>query len=306
LTPLRAFYEASGGSHWVKNDGWLTGMPCNGTTANWWGVICDEHGTVVQLLSSYNGLTGTIAPELGAMPHLSQLWIQHSAFLSGTIPPALTGLGGLTDLVLNDNGLSGTIPPEFGQLGRLTSAVLDTNVISGTLAPQLGALGFLSYLGTNSNRVSGSIGSWLGKLRALNWLNLDSNALSGTLARDAFGPLSNLIWMDVYKNRLSGTIPAVIGSLPLTTNLRMHANRLSGTLPSSLGSLRPSYCYLTNWQCLADNAGDEICASPAALTVNQFACPLPLQLNSSACGGRGLNCTQMGQPMQLSAPHDVQ
>ena len=283
--PLRALYEGLSGAVWLRNDGWLDGRPCNGTVNRWWGLIC-ANDEVQQVLLTYNDVSGTLAPELASLRSLTQIWMQHSPNLAGTFPASWTQIANLTDVVLNDNALSGTVPTELGQLPNLDSLVLDTNAISGTVPSELGQLTGLLYLGLDSNSLSGSLPSSLGGVTSLEWLNLDTNALSGSIA-EQLSQLSSLIWLDLYKNRLSGTLPSWLGHLPLSQNLRVHGNLLSGTVPTEIAALDAPYCYLSNAQCLSDDAG-EICADGVT---NQFRCPLPPTLAKSPCGGRGLNCS---------------
>ena len=305
---LVRFYEASGGTSWSRNDGWLDGLPCNATGNRWFGLICDG-SFVTQIVMYSNQLTGTLATELGGVARLTQLWLPTpdtwhrpsprdpaGNSLSGTLPTQMGRLTALTDLVLNGNSLSGTMPSNIGGWTRLRSLVLNNNTLSGVLPTQLGRLRAVTYLGVNANRFSGRLPTELGQLTAVTELDADSNMhLSGTIPTQ-LARLSILEWLDLYKNALSGTVPAAIARLPLTRDLRIHANRLSGTLPTELGARDPWYCYLTNTQCVAEGGGDKICATVAT---NRFACPLPPRLqNASGCGGRGLECTSVVGPRE--------
>jgi len=306
---LMRFYEASGGTSWSRNEGWLDGPPCNATGNRWFGLICDGDSFVTQILMYSNHLTGTLASELGDLSKLTQLWLptpdtSHRPhprdlagnFLSGTLPSQLGRLTVLTDLVLNGNSLSGTLPSSIGAWARLRSLVLNNNTLSGVLPTQLGQLRSITYLGVNANRFKGYLPTQVGQLAAVTELDADSNLhLSGTIPSQ-LARLTALEWFDLYKNALSGTMPPAIARLPLTRDLRIHSNRLSGTLPTELGARRPWYCYLTNAQCRLEGGGDEICATA---TTNRFACPLPPQLlNASGCGGRGLKCYEKGGLVQ--------
>ena len=303
---LARFYASAGGAHWLRSDGWLHGPPCNGSINHWWGLDC-LGGHVTELLMYNNHLTGTLATELGQLASLTQIWLPTpdpdpgGNSLSGTLPTQLGRPRSLTDLVLNGNSLSGTLPRQLGRLSNASSFTLDTNYLSGTVPTSVGRLAALNYLGFDRNRISGTLPTQLGLLARLEWLNLDSNlAISGTLPRQLAG-LSSLLWLDLFKNALSGTLaPELFSALPLQTDLRIHANRLSGTLPSQLGALHPSYCYLTNEQCVEDTGGDARFCGPK--TTNRFACPLPARLNASAaCGGRGLSCTHPPYSTQSEA-----
>ena len=87
---LIAFYNATGGANWQKNEWWLGVLPMD----EWQGVATNKEGRVISLLLGGNQL-------------------------SGAIPPELDRLSWLENLNLSDNQLSGAIPPELGRLSRL-------------------------------------------------------------------------------------------------------------------------------------------------------------------------------------------
>ena len=55
-------------------------------------------------------LTGTLPPELGGLPALKMLWLDHNRQLGGRLPPSLANLN-LTVLELHFSGFSGPLPP---------------------------------------------------------------------------------------------------------------------------------------------------------------------------------------------------
>jgi hypothetical protein len=149
---LLDLYNSTNGPGWTNNTGW--GAPA-GTECTWYGVTCDAgETTVVQLVLSDNGL-------------------------SGSIPAGLDNLSGLQVLNLSFNQLTGGIPPELSQLSTLQMLDLGWNELSGPIPPQLGNLVNLQYLLLQSNKLSGSIPSSLTGLTNLGpgWLSIQSNAL---------------------------------------------------------------------------------------------------------------------------------
>ena len=68
---------------------------------------------------TYNGLTGTIPPELSQLTALTVYLGLNSNFLSGTIPSSLGQLTGIAGLGLEVNHLSGTVPSELGLLTNM-------------------------------------------------------------------------------------------------------------------------------------------------------------------------------------------
>ena len=121
-------YEATGGSGWIANNGWLT----DAALGDWFGVTTDESGRVTGLNLAANNLNGPIPAEIGSLTNLTTLWLQKNA-LSGPIPSELGGLANLTTLALNENALAGSIPSELGGLANLALLVLDNNQLTGPL-----------------------------------------------------------------------------------------------------------------------------------------------------------------------------
>ena len=58
---LVAFYRATDGDNWYRNENWLTNAPID----TWYGVITDRMGRVIELSLSENDLSGSIPPVLG-------------------------------------------------------------------------------------------------------------------------------------------------------------------------------------------------------------------------------------------------
>ncbi len=168
------------------------------------------------------------------------------AGIDGTIPPALGGLTGLTELQLAwRNRLTGSIPAELGQLTRLTDLNLAGNRLTGPIPPELGAIGpQLTDLILSGPRplpegvgLTGSIPPQLGNLTGLADLYLDGNRLTGSIPT-RLGRLVNLSWLHLARNQLSGPLPTQLGNLTQLDNLRLEHNRLTGSLPQQLTNLR--------------------------------------------------------------------
>lgn len=72
----------------------------------------------------FNGLSGSIPPELGGLASLQVLDLGFNG-LSGSVPPELGNLSELTDLALLFNeDLSGPLPDTFTGLDKLESLVI--------------------------------------------------------------------------------------------------------------------------------------------------------------------------------------
>ena len=199
---LIALYQATDGEYWSYNSNWLSNAPLN----TWYGVSTDENGRVIELDLGENGLSGTIPPELGTLPHLERLFL-YSNELNGEIPPELGNLINLQGLSLWDNQLHGAIPSELGNLANLDWLYLDSNQLQGPIPPELGNLTNLTELSLDSNRLQGPIPPELGNLSNLSLLWLDSNQLSGTIPAE-LKDLTNLSELSLLGNQLIGCVPA--------------------------------------------------------------------------------------------------
>ena len=230
-TALMALYNATAGANWEDNYKWGTDAPLG----QWYGIDTDENGRVASLYLWYNGLSGSIPPELGNLTTLDTLAL-HDNQLSGSIPPELSNLTQLEALFLDYNQLSGEIPPELGNLTQLERLSLGDNQLSGSIPPELGNLTQLESLDLSWNDLSGSIPPELGNLTALRALVLDGNDLSGSIPPE-LGNLTQLESLHLGPNELSGSIPPELGNLTLLYRLTLDRNKLSGSIPPELGNL---------------------------------------------------------------------
>ena len=179
---LAAFYHATGGDNWTRNDNWLTDRPIQewyGVSRKWDGGIgislhCADFVDAVGGGKNCNGnnLTGSIPPEIGSL-HLAELELCCDN-LTGPIPPEL---GRLTEspsswgtaylnLFLGGNDLSGPIPPELGALAHLSNLDLSRNKrLSGALPASLIRLTRLRDFGAEDT------GLCVSDARVQNWLS---------------------------------------------------------------------------------------------------------------------------------------
>ena len=228
--------------------------------SNWTGIGIDNNGRVVSINLGNRDISGTLAPELGDLSNLRNLFLNDNNLsgsipeslgnlpnftglitfsrnnLSGSIPSSLGNLSNLQELWLGDNNLSGSIPSSLGNLSKLTMLRLNDNNLSGQIPESLGNLSKLTMLRLNDNNLSGQIPSSLGNLSKLTDLTFSRNNLSGEIP-SSLGNLSNLIELWLVDNNLSGSIPSSLGNLSKLRILRLHDNNLSGSIPSSLGNL---------------------------------------------------------------------
>ncbi|KAK3122588.1 hypothetical protein QOZ80_8AG0615610 [Eleusine coracana subsp. coracana] len=199
---------------------WARGGDTCGRGDYFVGVACDAQGRVATISLQGRGLTGTV-------------------------PPAVAMLPGLTGLYLHYNELGGELPHELGQLPDLAELYLGVNNLSGSIPVELGRLGSLQVLQLGYNQLSGSIPTHLGQLRKLTVLALQSNQLTGAIPA-SLGDLPALTRLDLSSNHLFGSIPSKLAEIPQLVALDLRNNTLSGNVPSGLAKLRDGFQYENN------------------------------------------------------------
>ena len=227
---LVALYNATDGSDWTNNTGWLTG-----TLDTWHGVSVNSAGRVTRIDLGSNKLTGALPAELGILTSLEYLDLIGNG-LTGAIPPELGALASLEYLDLYNNDLTGSIPSELGALPNLRNFTIGMNALTGEIPPDLSALSNLEHLFVFDNKLTGEIPPELGLLHNLQRLNLGGNALSGNIPKE-LAALDSLQYLYLYNNDLNGEIPPELGGLDSLRSLHLFNNDLSGSIPSELGNL---------------------------------------------------------------------
>ena len=258
---LTVIYLEWSGDEWIENNNfsWLD----YGTECKWYGVICNENGTVIGFEQKMNGLTGSIPTELallhtleviyldgednigfgGSLPsELAQLprlsvFICSNCKLTGTIPKELWNHPTLTTLSLELNKLTGSIPVTVGE-SILLKINLTQNALIGTILSDIGQLGSsLKVLNLNRNQLNGLIPEEVGLLSLLTVLNLGENDLSPQRLPDWIWGLTPLTVLNLNGLHLTGTIPTFVGNLSQLQKLTVAFNKLSGTIPTEIGIL---------------------------------------------------------------------
>ena len=205
------------------------------TSTSWTGIGRISNGRVVEISLQNKNLAGTIAPELGNLTNLRDLYLYQNN-LRGPIPSSLENLSNLQNLWIYDNNLSDSIPASLGNLPNLSNLELNENNLSGEIPSALANLSSLVYMNLNDNNLSGEIPSALGNLSNLQQLSLNDNNLSGKIPA-SLGNLTQLRWLYLNNDNLNGEIPPSLGNLTNLTHLGLDANNLSGEIPDSLGNL---------------------------------------------------------------------
>ncbi|HOW40693.1 MAG TPA: C10 family peptidase [Bacteroidales bacterium] len=226
---LVAFYNATNGQAWKVNTNWLTGK-----LSSWHGVDV-LNGRVRHLILTDNNLTGTIPPEIGKLTGLTYLNLAINN-LTGEIPEQIGLLTNLMDLTLSLNKLTGTIPESIGNLHNLRMLSLAINKLTGNIPETLGNIPSLSILNLTQNQLNGSIPASICNLQSLSSLELSENQLSGPLPA-YLGNLTNLSFLNIEKNNFSGNLPATISGLTKLTGFMINDNKFEGYVPAGIGNM---------------------------------------------------------------------
>jgi RHS repeat-associated protein len=253
-------YNATNGNNWTNKTGWnpIPGPPRS--VHGWNGVWIDcwtGHITHIDLTS--NNLVGTLPAALKDLSFLKVILIQDNPGLVGSIPPELSQLTQLTQLLLTYNSLSGEIPSQLGNLSNLEGLALHDNNLTGSIPSQLGNLTKLRTLTLGGNSLTGSIPVSLGNLTKLIWLELEENQLLGAVPQQLsnltdlfilrlndnllsgdiqmFSGLTKLVFIALGQNQFSGSIPGSFGSSTVLEVLSLANNFFTGTIPSFSSSV---------------------------------------------------------------------
>ncbi|XP_065882081.1 probable inactive receptor-like protein kinase At3g56050 isoform X2 [Euphorbia lathyris] len=110
---------------------------------------------LMEELSSYLCLQGTLAPELGLLTHLKSITLRNNSFY-GNVPKEIGELKELEVLDLGYNNLSGPFPSELANNLSLTTLLLDNNEFLGSISPDLYELKTLSEIQADENQLRAS------------------------------------------------------------------------------------------------------------------------------------------------------
>jgi hypothetical protein len=221
---------------WVNTSGWLE----NESECNWYGIICDENKTVVQISffdfekNVSNKYVGSIPPDIGLLTSLQAINIRLGN-VSGTIPEFIGQCKQMIFFTISHGSVSGTIPSSLGQWTNIFLFDVSNNKINGTIPETItnwmNITGFILQV----NLLSGSIPSFIGQWSRLQYFLATANQLTNTIP-DEIGNLVDLNIFAVTENQLMGTLPSSIGRMTVLQNFYVDHNKLTGTIPSSIGN----------------------------------------------------------------------
>jgi hypothetical protein len=202
---LNEIFKETGGDFWYNNTGWLS----NDTSyCSWFGITCDDDGSVTRLDLRNNNLTGSFP----------DFWI--------------TALLHIQSLDFGKNRLSGIIEYYwFSSTPMLSHIDLSENYLSGEaemlFSPATEYVNFSHNRFTSVSRMHEFKPSYI----TVQSVDLSYNSVGQNLT-EIFSDLPPKInELDFSNNNILGTIPRSLPKLDYLTRLTLARNQLSGKLP---------------------------------------------------------------------------
>ncbi|KAM0861030.1 hypothetical protein ACQ4PT_046152 [Festuca glaucescens] len=127
------------------------GDPCQPSPWSWVKCSAEPQSRVVSINLSGKNLTGSIPPELAALPCLAEVRLDNN-MLTGPIPD-LTASSNLSVIHFENNQLTGSVPSYLSSLPKLTELYLQNNKLSGGIPKALISRGIILNYAGNSLQV---------------------------------------------------------------------------------------------------------------------------------------------------------
>ncbi|GJP68221.1 hypothetical protein CLOP_g24952 [Closterium sp. NIES-67] len=176
------------------------------------GSLPDAFSRLTNLKELYmagNKLEGSIPASYSALTQLRFIDVSYNAGLGGTIPAFLGDFEKLESIAMQFCSFTGPLPPELSNLAHLQELLLDNNALQGAIPDSWGTgLERVAVLHLNDNRLSGAIPGTFCHLEYAKDVNLALNMLSGPIpiCLTSLRRISSLV---LSFNRLTGPVPPV-------------------------------------------------------------------------------------------------
>jgi len=229
---LEVIFDQTGGpkESWKSSDGWKTDT----SFCTWYGIDCDENGSVASIQLGSNGLKGSIPGVIWTLPNLVHLKIYGNDVSIEFL--GIEQARNLKTLGLDDTGLRNL--DGIGKARSVTKLNISFNNLAGNLPEELSRLVNLETLDVSHNKFTGELPFWLRNFVSLTSLTASHNSLSGRVAD--FATLKKLAYVDLSNNQFGGVIPPTLlaGAVPENkVVVDLSDNKIEGSLPPDLGRL---------------------------------------------------------------------
>jgi Leucine-rich repeat (LRR) protein len=239
---LELLFDRCGGLGWQVHTDWKTDK----SICKWYGIGCDESGSITAIELGGNQLMGSLPTEIYLLPNLRRLKVHSNALyigfegiekarnletlsLDSTGLDSLKGIGearSLVKLTTSSNGLI-SVPEELSRLINLQTLDLSHNNLNGNLPSWIRNLASLVTLSASHNQFSGPLHDFA-TFERLSFLGLSNNQLTGSLPSNLLASVSGdqSVVVDLSANKLSGKIPRELSRLSMLS-LQVENNQIS-------------------------------------------------------------------------------
>lgn len=240
---LAVFYFSTGGPQWTSKGDWMAvthecGEVNNNTVYDaWYGIGCNENNQVRAIAFDGNNLSGEIPPEISLLVGLENLILKNDRNLGGEIPESLGDISGMRQLGLYGNKLTGAIPSRLFDMIDLFYLNLSDNKLEGYLDQKVGKLTKLRKLILDKNSIKGSINVMQLRHLPLTFLSLANNKFSGNVT-DPLRFMAQLEFLYLNDNEFVGSLPPKMGLMSKLQSLAIDRNNFDTTIPTEFGQLK--------------------------------------------------------------------
>lgn len=227
---LLDIWRSTGGIRktWRSFDNWLEGDPC---WDHWYGVTCDEHGHVLALELSDNGLLGELPKTFGRLQSLVKMDLSSTA----------EDYHGHTNLYLNR--LKGEIP-SLKDMKRLEELEISGNLFTAFPADLYLNAPTIKSISASHNHIQ-KFPRYLNRFAKLQVIDLAHNDIKEDFP-SAFGSLVEVRFVFLQYNYIRGVLPTGLAKL---TKIRVfdlsHNPDLGGEFPKDVIPTWPEVEYLS-------------------------------------------------------------
>jgi len=217
---LVALYYQTGGAQglWRADENW--GEDTDPCWDQWYGVTCDEHGHIISLELTDNGLVGTLPSNLGRLTSLLKLDLSTTAPEYHAHPNVYR------------NRLSGPLP-SLVDAARIEEIEISGNEIDALPWDLWQNAETLRSLSASHNKLK-DLPQYLLRFTKLHTLELGHNEIDDEFPTD-FGSLINMRFLQLEYNLLQGQVTDKIIGMRLNRVMDLsHNPGLSGVLPEGL------------------------------------------------------------------------
>ncbi|XP_078154504.1 receptor-like protein 41 [Carex rostrata] len=186
-----------------------------------WGKAVFQVGPTLQELSMiYCGLSGNFPDGIFHLTNLTELDLSDNIMLSGQLPDSIGNLQNLSILDLENCSLYGVIPPSITNITRLIDLILGFNRLTGTIPMSFFTHPSLQFLDLANNQLSGYLPEFSNGSLTLANIYFDGNNLQGLVPISLF-KLPQLNGLGLSSNNFVGTLnlDVILNSIKDNKNL---------------------------------------------------------------------------------------